>query len=78
MTTLARPLIALALVLGTGLALAPSPASAQAAKEPTDGFFDLPPSTDPDAGKGSSVPGYLITSMLGGAALFVMCKSARR
>ncbi len=57
-------------------------ASAQAVnpaqKDVTDGFFDMPVKDDPDGGKGNAVPGYLITSLLSGVALYALCKSSRR
>jgi hypothetical protein len=54
---------------------APKP---ERAKEPTDGFFDIP--KDPNAVDEPSygVPAYLVTSALGGMAIFIVCKSARR
>ena len=53
-------------------------AKPERAKEPTDGFFDIP--VDPNAVESPSygVPAYLVTSALGGGAIFIMCKSARR
>jgi len=83
--TIRRPrLLALALggLLALGL-LAPPASAYQApkearAKEPTDGFFDIP--KDPNAVEEPSygVPAYMITSALGGLAMFILCKSARR
>ena len=65
---------ALALILA-GATLAPTPAHGQAAKEPTDGFFDVPArESEPSWG----LPAYLVTCALGGAAMFVVCKTARR
>ena len=68
-------ILALAAILG-GFA---APALAQdKAKDPTDGFFDIP--KDPNAVEEPSygVPAYLVTSALGGLGLFIVCKSARR
>ena len=72
-----------ALALGFLLALAPAasafqPPAKERAKEPTDGFFDIP--KDPNAVEEPSygVPSYMITSCLGGLAMFILCKSARR
>ncbi len=74
---------ALALIVLLHLAALGSTASAQAAKperakEPTDGFFDIP--VDPNAVESPSygVPAYMVTSALGGGAIFILCKSARR
>ena len=63
--------------------LAGSQVSAQKPPDPpqkdvTDGFFDVPATEDPDGGKGNPVMGYLVTSVFGGAAMFALCKSARR
>ncbi len=63
--------------------VAGSQVSAQRAPDPpqkdvTDGFFDVPAQEDPDGGKGNPVKGYLVTSIFAGAALFALCKSARR
>jgi hypothetical protein len=73
-----RRLSALILGLMLGLGALTSPAFAQKAKEPTDGFFDIP--VDPNAVESPSygVPAYMITSALGGLAIFILCKSARR
>ena len=73
-----RSLTTLALGLLLGLAAFTSPVSAQAAKEPTDGFFDVPARDPSEAGENYGVPAYLVTSALGGAAIFILCKSARR
>ena len=44
-------------------------------KEVTDGFFDVPArESEPSWG----LPAYMLTGALGGAAIFVLCKSARR
>ncbi len=73
--------LGLGLFLGLGV-LAPAASAFQAkperAKEPTDGFFDIP--VDPNAVESPSfgVPAYMVTSALGGGAIFIMCKSARR
>ena len=71
---LAAPALGLALLMG----FAATPAHGQAKKEVTDGFFDIPvdPNAEPKADYG--VPAYLITSGLGGLAIFILCKSARR
>ncbi len=73
--------LGLGLYLVLGLAASASafqPAKPERAKEPTDGFFDIP--VDPNAVESPSfgVPAYMITSALGGGAIFIMCKSARR
>jgi hypothetical protein len=62
MTRLLRPLALLA-----ALAL-PAAARGQAADP------NAPAATE----EGNPVPGYIATGMLGAAALFVLCKSARR
>ena len=67
--------MALGLVLALG-GLVPS-AHGQT-KEPTDGFFDVPARSDADKGPDYGVPYYLVTSALGGFAVFILCKSARR
>jgi hypothetical protein len=66
--------------LGLFLALfaVSSDASAQAAKEPTDGFFDVPDRPDSEKVEAWGLPAYLVTSTLGGGAVFVLCRSARR
>ena len=70
-------ILALASTLTLG-ALA-APASAQdKAKDPTDGFFDIPVDPNAVAEPSYGVPSYLVTSALGGMALFILCKSARR
>ncbi len=71
---LAAPALGLVLLMGC----AATPASGQEKKEVTDGFFDIPvdPNAEPKADYG--VPAYLVTSGLGGAAIFILCKSARR
>ncbi|WZO99231.1 hypothetical protein EP7_000830 [Isosphaeraceae bacterium EP7] len=66
---LALPAFALTLLLAPGYALA---------KDPTDGFFDVPAREGADDGKGSTAPGYLVTSLLAGGAIFALCKPARR
>jgi hypothetical protein len=67
---LAPPAFALTLLLAPGYALA---------KDPTDGFFDVPAREgSEDDGKGSVAPGYLLTSLLASGAIFALCKSARR
>ncbi len=79
MTTPRRQFAAsLALALTLGLGALATPASAFQAKDPTDGFFDIP--VDPNAVESPSygVPAYMITSALGGLAIFILCKSARR
>ena len=81
MTTIrinSRTLATLALGLFLGLAAFTPSASAQAAKEPTDGFFDVPARDPSEAGESYGVPAYMITSALGGLAVFTLCKSARR
>ena len=84
MTTLRRPtrsgrFVALALVLGT-LTFGVTPVFAQKPADPpqkevTDGFFDVPArESEPSWG----LPAYLVTCALGGGAIVVLCKSARR
>jgi len=73
-----RLLSALALGLTLGLAAFDAPALGQAAKEPTDGFFDVPARDPSEVGESWGLPSYMITSALGAAAMFVLCKSARR
>ncbi len=79
--------LSLALALGGLLALGSlaTPASAYQAgapapraKEPTDGFFDIP--KDPNAVEEPSygVPAYMITTALAALSIFILCKSARR
>ena len=73
-----RRLSALTLGLALGLGtLAPS-AFAQKAKEPTDGFFDVPARDPSQETEPWGLPAYLITSALGGLAIMILCKSARR
>ena len=63
-----------------GLACTATPAFGQKPADPpqkevTDGFFDVPArEAEPSWG----LPAYLITSGLGGMAMFILCKSARR
>ncbi len=64
-----------AIALGLGLGSLAGSASAYQGKEPTDGFFDVPAR---EPGESYGVPAYMITSTLGGAAMFILCKSARR
>lgn len=73
-----RLLPALALGLTLGLAAFDAPVHAQAAKEPTDGFFDVPARDPSEVGESWGLPSYMLTSALGGAAIFILCKSARR
>ena len=77
-TTLTRLLAALALGLTLGLSAFTPTASAQAAKEPTDGFFDVPARDPSEESEPWGLPAYMITSALGGGAIFILCKSARR
>jgi hypothetical protein len=73
-----RRLTALTLGLALGLgALAPS-AFAQKQKEVTDGFFDVPPRDPSQETEPWGLPAYLVTSAMGGLAIFILCKSARR
>jgi hypothetical protein len=77
-----RILATLALGLFLGLGAMTTTASAQSAgkeppaKEPTDGFFDVP--VREDTAEAWGLPAYMVTSALGGAAMFVQCRSARR
>ena len=73
-----RTAVALTLTLTLVGALG-SPAGAQPPKERpkevTDGFFDVPArESEPAWG----LPEYLVTTGLGGLAIFLVCKSARR
>jgi hypothetical protein len=77
-TTLTRLLAALALGLTLGLSTFTPTASAQAAKEPTDGFFDVPPRDPSEETEPWGLPAYMITSALGGFGIFILCKSSRR
>jgi hypothetical protein len=65
MTQLTRTLRPLALLAALAL---PAAARAQAPD----------PNAPPAADEGNPVPGYVATGMLAAAALFVLCKSARR
>jgi hypothetical protein len=76
--TTRRRLAALALGLSLGLGAFATPVSAQAAKEPTDGFFDVPARDPSEESQPWGLPAYMITSVLGAGAIFVLCKSARR
>ncbi len=73
-----RRLAASALGLALLVVVAATPAPGQQKKEVTDGFFDIP--VDPNAPEkvNYGVPAYLVTSGLGGLAIFILCKSARR
>ncbi len=73
-----RRLATLALGLSLALGAFAAPASAQAAKEPTDGFFDVPARDPSEQSEPWGLPAYMITAALGGGAIFVLCKSARR
>ncbi len=82
-----KPMIrSVALTLATlalGLATFTSTASAQAskeprAKEPTDGFFDVPARPPGEESEPWGLPAYLVTSAVGGLGVFILCKSARR
>jgi hypothetical protein len=78
MTTLARNTTRTLAVLTLALGAFASSASAQAPKEVTDGFFDVPARDPSEVGESYGVPSYMITSALGGLAVFILCKSARR
>ena len=83
MTTMIRSasrlFAALALGLTLGLAAFTPTASAQApAKEPTDGFFDVPARAPGEESEPWGLPAYMITSTIGGGAIFILCKSSRR
>jgi hypothetical protein len=71
---LAVPALGLSLVLSAFT----SPASAQAAKEPTDGFFDMPARAPGEEAEAWGLPAYMITATLAAGAIFVLSKSARR
>ena len=73
-----RLFAALALGLTLGLSAFTSTASAQAAKEPTDGFFDVPARAPGEESEPWGLPAYMITSTIGGGAIFILCKSSRR
>jgi hypothetical protein len=69
----------------TFLTLAALSASASAqsakeapAKEPTDGFFDVPARPPGEEAEPFGLPAYMVTSAIGGLAVFLFCKSARR
>ncbi len=71
----------LALVLG--LAAFTALASAQAAKEPpakepTDGFFDVPARPAGEEAEPWGLPAYMVTSTIGGLGIMALCRSARR
>ncbi len=55
-----------------------SDASAQATKEPTDGFFDIPDRPDSEKAEAWGLPAYLVTSALASGAVMILCRSARR
>ena len=83
MTTTTRPASGILATLALGLTLAlgafPSPVAAQApAKEPTDGFFDVPARAPGEETEAWGLPAYMITSAIGGLAIMILCKSARR
>ena len=82
MTTMHRSMsrffAALALTLTLGLGAFTPTASAQAAKEPTDGFFDVPARDPSEESEPWGLPAYMITSALGGFGIFILCKSSRR
>ena len=77
-STRSRTLATLALGLFLGLGAFTSPVSAQAPKEPTDGFFDVPARDPSEITPPWGLPAYMITSALGGLSVFILCKSARR
>ncbi len=71
-----------ALILGAS-SLAVTPAHAQAPKaekqkEVTDGFFDVPARDPSEDGPEIGLFAYILTAGLGGLAMFILCKSARR
>ena len=72
--TLAVPALGLTLALGAFT----SSASAQAAKEPTDGFFDVPARPAGEEAEPWGLPAYMVTSTIGGLGVFALCRSARR
>jgi hypothetical protein len=83
MMTTRSALRTLALGLTLGLAAFTASASAQAtkdapAKEPTDGFFDVPARPPGEEAEPWGLPSYLITSAIGGLGVFIVCRSARR
>jgi len=79
MTSFARTTTKTLAVLALALGAFTASASAQApTKEVTDGFFDVPARDPSEVGESYGVPSYLLTSALGGLAVFILCKSARR
>ncbi len=48
------------------------------AKEPTDGFFDVPARAPGEEAESFGLPAYLVVSAIGGLGVFILCKSARR
>jgi hypothetical protein len=78
-----RTFTTLALGMTLGLAAFTATASAQApkeapAKEPTDGFFDVPARPPGEEAEAWGLPAYMITSTIGGLGVFALCRSARR
>jgi hypothetical protein len=73
-----RILAPLSLGLFLALSAFTSDASAQAVKEPTDGFFDVPARPPGEEAEAWGLPAYLVTSTLSAGAIFVLCRSARR
>jgi len=67
------------LILNLCLAVFIPTASAQErAKEPTDGFFDVPARAPGEESEPWGLPAYMVTSAIGGMGIFVLCRSARR
>jgi hypothetical protein len=78
-----RTFATLALGLTLALSAFTTTASAQAgkeprAKEPTDGFFDVPARDPGEESEPWGLPAYLVISAIGGMGIFVLCRSARR
>jgi hypothetical protein len=70
-----RLALASTLVLAAFVTTAPAQ---ERAKEPTDGFFDVPARAPGEESEPWGLPAYLITSAIGGLGIFIICKSARR
>jgi ABC-type glycerol-3-phosphate transport system substrate-binding protein len=80
MKTMTRTaLLTLALALTAFTASASAQASKEPpAKEPTDGFFDVPARPPGEEAEPWGLPAYMVTSAIGGLGIFTLCRSARR
>ena len=76
--TLAVPALWLFLAFGTLTSSASAQAPAPRAKEPTDGFFDVPARPPGEESEPWGLPAYMITATLASGAVMALCKSARR